>query len=103
MGEAKRRKKLDAKLGKPQRRFKKQINPVYQKCIDLGIDLTMYEDIINTSFVPEEIKHAIIHLTLSLRDYPEIIDEIIDTLPQFWILSETRKSLEKLEKQDEFE
>ncbi|MEL4895053.1 hypothetical protein [Crocosphaera sp. Alani8] len=78
-----------------ERRFKKQINPVYQKCTDLGIDLTMYEDIINTSFVPEELEQAVIHLTLSLRDYPEIIDEIIDTLPQFWILSETRKTLEK--------
>ncbi len=84
-----------------ERRVKKQINPVYQKCTDLGIDLTMYEDIINTSFLPEELEKAVIHLTLSLRDYPEIIDEIIDTIPQFWILSETRKILEKLEKQDE--
>jgi hypothetical protein len=83
-----------------QMSFKQQTNPVYQKCTDIGVDLAKYEQIINNSFLPEEIKYAVIELTVKLKDYPSIIDEIIDSIPQFWILSETRQLLKNSEKQD---
>lgn len=75
--------------------FNRQTRPIYQKCAALGIDLTKYELILNNSFNPEDIKTALLDLTLKLRHHPQIIDEIIETIPELWILSETRKVFEK--------
>ncbi len=85
----------DEELQSAQIRFNRQTRPVYQKCANLGIDLTKYELILNNSSNPEDIKTGVLDLTLKLRNHPEIMDEIIESIPELWILSETRKVFEK--------
>lgn len=87
-------------LDQAQIRFKKRTNPVYQKCADIGIDLAECEQIIKNSLIAEELEQAVLELTFKLRFHPEIISEIIDSVPTLWILSETRKLKENGEQPD---
>ncbi len=78
-------------LIKAKTRFRQRVNPIYRKCLEIGIDLKQYDRLLDISGVPKDLSNEqfvseLNDLTVKLKNYPNLKDEIIDSIPTAWLL-----------------